>query len=284
MDIIKRAILFGGKAIVSVIDSTHILKEASEVHEFAAPTARAMGKLLTVAAFMSGNFKNQGNRLTLIVSGDGPIGRMMACGEYGGKVRAKCENPKAGIVVPNATVSDVVGKNGTIEVIKDFGLKVPYNGLCELVNGSIDFDFAYYFTGSEQLATAISCGSVIENDKVVKNGGIIVQPMPNCEDHLITILEDIVNNFKDFGQVMLEKTPEEILEFYFGHFEIQILDDIFPKYECSCSKKRIIDAVKLLGKDDAVALCQERGAIEVSCDFCGKKYTLNKEEVDKIFK
>lgn len=283
MDIIKRAILFGAKAIVSVVDSTEILNEAITTHGFSEAAARAMGKLLTITAFMSGNFKGEKNKLTLMVGGDGAIGNMIACGDYGAKVRARCDNPKACQDTPNISLSEVVGKNGNIEVIKDFGMRTPYNGLCSIVNGTIDLDFAYYFTESEQLPTAISCGSVFENGKCVRNGGIIIQPMPNCDDNLLTILEDVATNFNDYGSIMMEKTPTEILDFYFGHFEIKVLDDIFPEYVCTCNAKRIENMIKILGKKEALQICEESGNVEVVCEFCNKKYTLHKSDVEKIF-
>ena len=43
---IKRAILFGGKAIVSVLDTTDTVNEAIKIHGFSKPVATAMGKRL----------------------------------------------------------------------------------------------------------------------------------------------------------------------------------------------------------------------------------------------
>ncbi|MEG1608364.1 MAG: Hsp33 family molecular chaperone HslO [Clostridia bacterium] len=283
MDIIKRAVLFGAKAIVSVVDSSDILNEVMATQGFSEPVARAMGKLLTITAFMSGNFKSEGSKLTLMVDGGGAIGKMIACGDYGAKVRARCDNPKACMAAPNTSVEQLVGNVGQLQVIRDLGMKQPYNGVCSLVNGSIDFDFAYYFTESEQLPTAISCASVFKDGKCIKNGGIIIQPMPNCEDYILTVLEDIATNFGDYASIMMTKTPEEIINYYFGHFEIKILDDIVPQYKCSCSIERICSMVKALGKQEALKICEESGSIEVVCEFCNKKYTLNTADIQKIF-
>ena len=58
---------------------------------------------------------------------------------------------------------ECVGTNGSITVIKDFGLKNPYVGKTQLVNGAIDSDFAYYFTTSEGLPSAVASGAIIKD-------------------------------------------------------------------------------------------------------------------------
>ena len=113
---IKRAILFGGKAIVSVLDTTDTVNEAIKIHGFSKPVATAMGKALTMTAFMSGNFKGMGNRLTVIIDGNGKGGKMVLCGDYGAKVRGYIENPKA-CDGEEANVSDIVGKDGALNII-----------------------------------------------------------------------------------------------------------------------------------------------------------------------
>ena len=63
------------------------MREAVRIHGFSTPVAIAMGKALTVAAFMSAGFKGVGNKLTLIIDGDGEGGKMVLCGDFGAKVR-----------------------------------------------------------------------------------------------------------------------------------------------------------------------------------------------------
>lgn len=279
---IKRAILFGGKAIVSVLDTTDTVNSAISIHGFSQPVAVAMGKALTITAFMSGNFKGRGNKLTIIIDGNGKGGKMVLCGDFGAKVRGYIENPKA-CAGEEASVSDIVGKDGALNVIKDFGLKEPYNGLSQLVNGNIDEDFAYYFTASEQLPSAVALGVKMQEGKCVKAGGIIVQPMPNCSEEEIFILNDIVSNFTNVGELLTKMSAQEIVDFYFGHFEISRLPDIEEEYECTCSRERIEGMLITLGKKEAMQIVETQGNIEVGCEFCNKKYVFTKEDVERLF-
>lgn len=280
---IKRAILFGGKAIVSVMDTTTTVNDAIKIHGFSTSVAVAMGKALTMTAFMSAGFKGVGNKLTLIIDGGGEGGKMVLCGDFGAKVRGYIQNPKA-CEGRQASVSEIVGKEGYLNVIKDFGLKEPYNGLSQIVNGNIDEDFAYHFTASEQLPSAVALGVKMQDNKCVKAGGIIVQPMPNCSEEEIFILQDIVSHFTDVAALLCEKSAQEIIDYYFGHFEISRLPDIYEEYKCGCSRRRIEETLLTLGKKEALEIIEEQGQIQVGCEFCNSKYVFTEEDIERMFK
>ena len=278
MDAIKRAMLFDGKAIVDVLDTTEIVQKAINYHKLSDDAAKALGRVLTIGAFISSGFKGIGNKLTIIVDGQGNGGKMVVTADTGAVVRGYIQNTKA-----MGDIKDVVGKNGYINVIKDFGMKEPYNGLSEIVIGDIAMDFAYYFTKSEQLPSAISLDVDVKNGVCKKAAGIIVQPMPNCTDEIIVILEDIVNQMKNIASIIEEKTLQGVIDFYFGHFPIQQLEDVNPKYECTCSRDKVAQMLMTLGKDELNSIIKEHGQIEVGCQFCDKKYAFSQEDIDNLF-
>ncbi len=278
MDTIKRAMLFDGKAIVDVLDTTEIVQQAINYHNLTDDAAKALGRVLTIGAFISSGFKSKGNKLTIIVDGQGSGGKMVVTADTGAIVRGYIQNPNAMGDVPN-----VVGKNGYINVIKDFGMKEPYNGLSEIMVGDIAMDFAYYFTKSEQLPSAISVDVDVKGGVCKKAAGIIVQPMPNCTDEIIVILEDIVNQMKNIAQIVEEKTAQGVIDFYFAHFPMKQLEDVNPSYVCSCSKEKVSQMLITLGKDELLKIIEEHGQIEVGCQFCNKKYRYSKEDIEGFF-
>lgn len=282
MDKIKRAIVFGGKAIVSILDTKSIAQTASDLHGFSTPVANAMARFLTMGAFISANFKSKGDRLTAIIQCSGECEKMVVCGDYGGIVKGYCSNPNALQDRPDTPVAKAVGM-GYLNIIKDLGMKEPYNGLIELACGNIAGDFAYYFSVSEQINSAIALGSKFEDGKCLASGGIVIQPMPGCEEEILVILEDIVSHFTDVAGMLQEKSVDEIMEFYFGHFEIEYLDDILPKYECNCSVDKIKNMLVSLGKEQAIEIVNSQGSIQVNCEFCGKKYEFDKAQVEELF-
>lgn len=278
MDTIKRAMLFEGKAIVDVLDTTEIVQTAINYHNLSDDAAKALGQILTLGAFISSGFKGNGNKLTIIVDGKGNGGKIVVSADAGALVRGYIQNPNA-----MGQISSVIGRDGYINVIKDFGLKEPYNGLCEIVTGNPSMDFAYYFTKSEQLPSAISLDIDVKNGKCLKAAGIVVQPMPNCSEDVIVILEDIVNQMKNIATIVEEKGAQGVIDFYFGHFPIKQLEDVNPKYVCSCSKEKVSQMLVTLGREELENIIKENGKIEVGCQFCNKKYQYLSEDIDQIF-
>ena len=275
---IKRALLFEGKAIVDVLDTTEIVQQAISFHKLSDDAAKALGMVLTIGAFISSGFKGADNKLTIIVDGKGNGGKIVVSADAGALVRGYIQNPAAMGDTPS-----VVGRDGYMNVIKDFGLREPYNGLCELVTGNLSMDFAYYFTKSEQLPSAISLEVDVKNGICKKSAGIIVQPMPNCTEDVIVVLEDIVSQMKNIASIVEDRGAQGVIDYYFGHFPIKQLDDVIPKYVCSCSKEKVSQMLMTLGKKELQDIIQENGKIEVGCQFCNKKYQYFEKDIDEIF-
>ncbi len=286
MDIIRKAILFGGKAIVSVVDATQLASDAAKAQGTKGGASEVLARSLAFGAFLCAGIKGTNIKLSMAIEGDGSLGKIIIAGVTGGVVRGYVEN--RGAVLPiladgRYDVAAGIGSKGTISVIKDFGLKEPYVGKSEIVNGTLDADLAYYLTVSEQLPSAVASAAVIDGDKISACGMIIVQPMPNCEEEILFVLQDIVRNFVDFGKVILEKSVDEIIEENFGHFECKFLEPITPRFECMCSSERMDSIVKSLGLKEAHKIAKEDGLIEIHCDFCNKYYRYTRKQVDKLF-
>src|SRR5699024_11487920 len=93
-------------------------------------------------------------------------------------------------------VQRAVGKNGTLTVVKDQGLKDNFSGQVPIVSGAISEDFTYYFATSEQVATAVASGVVVDTDySIMAAGGCIVPLMPDARAELIRAPEHVTNKF-----------------------------------------------------------------------------------------
>ena len=55
-------------------------------------------------------------------------------------------------------------------------------------------------------------------------------------------------------------------------------------FHCRCSAERAEQAVRLLGEEDALRLLEERdNRIEVVCEFCNRKRTLDPIDISRLF-
>ena len=165
--------------MASALDSTDIVSKAEKIHNSSAVVTAALGRLLTATSLMGNMLKGAKNTITVKVAGDGPAGSLIAVADAEGNVRGYAVNSVVELPLkPNGKldVSGAVGTNGTLYVIKDLGLKEPYNGFVPLSSGEIAEDITAYYAVSEQIPTVCALGVLVNPDLTVKKaGGYIIQ-------------------------------------------------------------------------------------------------------------
>lgn len=113
------------------------------------------------ASMMGCMMKNAGDEVSLLFKGDGPAGNVVCVGRSDGSVKGYVAHPEVELP-PRADgkldVGGAVGRQGTLTVISDLGLKEPYIGQSELVSGEIAEDVASYYMNSQQQPSAVFLG------------------------------------------------------------------------------------------------------------------------------
>ena len=102
-----------------------------------------------------------------------------------------------------------MGRQGTLHVTRDVGLKSPYHGSAPLVSGEIAEDLASYFVKSEQLPSVVSLGVLVAPDlRVLAAGGLCVQVLPGASDEVVTDLEARAKQLPPITQLIADgRTP-----------------------------------------------------------------------------
>ncbi len=284
-----RAITSDGLVTAIAVDSTDIVAKAENLHKTSAVISAALGRLLTAASLMGDMLKNKEDSLTLKIDGKGPAGSLIAVADYKGNVRGYAVNPRVELPLKSngkLDVSGAVGKDGVLYVIKDLGLKEPYNGYVPIASGEIAEDIAAYYAVSEQIPTVCALGVIVNPDLTVKkSGGYIIQLLPAAhgDEEIISKLENNVRKIKPISELLSEgKSIEEIVEEVLAGFETEILDSSNPEYKCACSKERFKRALKSLGKTQLEEFEENPEDIEIRCEFCNKIYNFKKEEINDI--
>ena len=285
MDSIAKALVFDGLVKVAALDTTEIVQTAIGLHKTSKVASVALGKVLTLAAYMGNEMKGADDRLSINIVSDGPLQNIVVAAAHG-TVRGYVAEPQVEIA-PLGNGKQNTGKaigSGTVNVVKDLGLKECYTGKSEIVNGSIDEDFAWYFTSSEGQPTALALSvNLDEAGNCTSAGGIIIQPMPNCPDHILVMLEDIAMNFVEIDRLVAKRDAHRLIDDYFGHFSIEYFEPTHPKYECICSPHYMAGVVRSLGRNECVNILMERGNIEITCHFCNRVYQFDKQQVIDIW-
>lgn len=288
-DYIIRAIDKNKSIRIFVARTTDMVQKIRDLHKSSATASAAMGRLATMASFMGIDQKVESLKLTLKLDGNGVGGKIIAVADHTGNVRVTASNPRADLPAKSNGKLDVagfVGTEGSIGIIKDYGLKEPYTGISEIISGEIAEDFANYFFYSEQTPSIISLGVLVDTDLSIKAaGGLFVQVLPNISDDDLTGLEKKVAELLPISELISNNlTPEEILEKYFSEFEPELLSKIDVKYECNCSRERFEEGLISLGKNELQQIADEDGKADIICEFCRKEYSFNKKDLEKLIK
>lgn len=270
------------------VDSTDIVDKAAKYHLSSAVITAALGRLLTAASMMGDMLKGEKDTLTLRVAGDGPAEAVIAVADSKGNVKGYPVNPIVEIPLKSNGKLDVGGAigKGNLYVLKDLGLKEPYNGVIPLVSGEIAEDITAYYAVSEQIPTVCALGVLVNPDLSVKKaGGYIIQLLPGVGDDIVEKLEKSIKDVKPVTTLMDEGVSiEDILKNALKEFEVEILSEQQVDYVCPCSRERTEKVLLTLGKEDLLKLAEEMPVVTVKCHFCDKKYHFSPMQLRKLAK
>lgn len=286
MSELVRMISSDGTLTVIAAETTDIVKRMKRIHQTSPVTSVALGRLITAASMMGAVLKGKDDSITLRINGGGPAGSLIAVSDSLGNVRGYVSNPVVEDMLNDKGRLDVagaVGKEGTLTVMKDLGMKEPYIGQIPLVSGEIAEDITSYFAISEQLPSVCALGVALKPSKAINvAGGFIIQLLPTAMDDTIDKVEECLKGIEPITQMLSNgMTAEEICRHVLKGFELEILDTSNPEYKCNCSKERTEKALLTLGKEELLDMANDPQT-EVSCHFCDKKYVFTPSEIKKM--
>lgn len=281
-----RCITDNGAVMAVCADTTDIAAESERIHGTSAVITAAMGRLLTAASIMGNAQKGEKDSLTLRIAGNGPAGTLVAVSDRDGNVRGYMTQPVVELPLNEKGKLDVGGAvgSGTLQVIKDIGLKEPYVGEIPLVSGEIAEDITAYYAESEQIPTVCALGVLVNPDLSVKcAGGFMIQMLPGATDEDITKVETAIGKMRSVTEMMIDgDTPEDIIAKALDGFEYEVLWEQEVEYKCNCSRERTKAVLAAVGTDDLREMADSSDDTEVVCHFCNKKYVFTPSDIEKI--
>lgn len=283
--IIKAMDSMGGFKI-RVAKTTQMVEEMRKIHNTSRTATAALGRLITLASIIGADLENEQDVVTLKVKGNGPAGMLIAVSDAKGNARCTVDFPQAEVPPKSPTKLDVgsyVGSEGQLAIIMDLGLKEPFTGYADLVNGEIAEDFAHYYFQSEQIPTVIDLGVFVEPDGSVSSaGGLFIQGLPFVSDEELDQLEEIIGKLPQLSGYLKDHEPEDLLKEYFSELNPDVLDVMETEYRCNCNREKIEKALISIPKEDLKLMIQEDKGAEVICHFCNTHYHFTVEELKKL--
>ena len=264
------------------VECRDVVETVRRVQSLSPVASAALGRALAGVALLSADLKI--GKILLQINGGGPLGEILAEGDYQGNLRGTVQHPEVYLdpVNKKLPVGQAVGKNGYISVVKDLGLKEVYQSSAKLISGEIAEDLAYYLTVSEQVPSAVSLGVLVDTDgSIIAAGGFLIQKLPEATEEEIEELEKKLKSFPQVTTLLSQgETPEKILEKIFP--EIKILEKRELRYKCSCSIEKVESTLIALGAEELENFLKENKPVEVICHFCRTKYTISLERIKEL--
>ena len=263
---------------LAVITAPDIVEEARKIHGLSPTACAALGRLLLGASLLGNAMKGEKDTLTLRVNGGGPIGNVIAVSDSKGNVRGYVDEPKADLPTRadgKLDVGGLVGKNGTVTVSRDLGLREPYIGSVELVSGEIAEDLTAYLAESEQIPSACGLGVLVGTDRsILAAGGFLVQLMPGAPEEMIRMIENNLFTMNQLTTILHEDGAEEVENQVLRGLHPEILSREEVRWRCYCSRDRVAEALRSIGEETLNELAETGEATEINCQFCGNSTSL----------
>ncbi|MFW6330340.1 MAG: Hsp33 family molecular chaperone HslO [Gemmatimonadota bacterium] len=286
-----RATVFDGNVRALAVNSTHAVRELARLQQTGPAATAALGRVATGALLLGATLKKETHLVTVRVKGDGPLGTILVSANGRGEVRGLVANPRPAVQESRngkLNVAGVVGTRGRLTVIKDLGLKEPYNSTVELVSGEIGKDFAYYFTRSEQQPSAVGLGVFLDRTgQVVAAGGYLIQILGGLHDDEVARIErDVARLPHPTAMIRGGETPEDMLQRVFPD-DVRILESSPVRFHCPCSRDRAERALILLGPAEIDAIIETQASkgddhSDVTCEFCGQNYRFTLAQLNAL--
>jgi molecular chaperone Hsp33 len=268
------------------------------------PVAELLGEMAAAGALMQSNIKFNG-ALVLQIFGSGPVKVAVAEVQHDLALRATAK--VVGDVAVTARLSDLVNPDNkgrcaiTLDPQEKFPGQQPYQGVVPLHGDRrekierLSEVLEHYMLQSEQLDTKL----VLAADHKVA-AGLLIQRLPiqgegNLAGSFVSRAnEDEIGLNEDYNRISIlagSLTREELLELDSGailhrlFWEEKLLrfEPQTPRFACTCSRERVANMIRGLGREEAEAILAERGEIDVGCEFCGQQYRFDAVDAAQIF-
>ncbi len=154
----------------------------------------------------------------------------------------------------------------------------PYQGIVEVSDESLAKSLEHYFARSAQVPTHIM---LVANETMA--GGVLLQQVPGQsidEDdwkRLRFVAATLTcGDFADGGGLPLVGR-------LFAEDDVRVYRRRRVSFRCRCSARRTEDVLKMLGEAEAREALAERGAIDVTCEYCGRRRHFDAVDVERLF-
>ncbi len=267
-------------------------------HAYPEPVSRLLGEAMALTAGVAGALKFDGV-LSLQARGDGPLGMLVADYATGGQMRGYASYDAMRLAAretdeaaPGEPVPRLLGA-GVLAFTVDQGPDTErYQGLVELIGGTIADCAHHYFQRSEQFDAAVKLAAGRSPDGRWRAGALMLQREPDegglrppaaAEDEEDDWRRALALAASATSQELLDPAlaPDRLLWRLYHEDGVRVYRPRPLAFGCRCSRPRAEAVLLSLPAGELESMTID-GKIHVTCQFCNRTETFDQGELPAV--
>ncbi len=222
----------------------------------------------------------------LHIEGDGVVKKILAFANNNGGVR--------GIIIPeNAEWEGEIfyGKGKGILQVNKFkeNTKKIYSSAIEMRQLPISKNLEEFISKSDQTLAFIGIYSIFDKKNPlmpVEVYGYFFEGLPDTSLKQIDKLLNFINkiNMLDFLKNIFNNEKMDQKKTLKNQFSVKILQSGPIYFYCDCNIEKIKNVIFALGEEEIYQILKEQNKMEITCEFCKKKYVFTENDIIRLFK
>ena len=275
------------------------LDGAFGAHDYPAPVRELLAQMFAAVAMFADNLKFQGT-VALQSQGQGALRRSLAeCREH--EYLRGIAHVDAERVDAQPQLNELADLTASLDGGQLALTLIPprdstpqqtsYQGLIDLEHPTLAACLERYFETSEQLPTRLFFATRFA-DGGVTGTGLLLQRLPNEDgateiasqayDEAWHTIETLVATLTDEELASLD--PEPLLRRLFAEYPCRLYPAKPLSFKCTCTRAKTDQTLRILPEQEIQELLEERGSIDVNCEFCGTNYRYDEVDVTALLK
>lgn len=243
-------------------------------HNYPPPLRKMLGELMAASALLTATLKLNGSMI-MQIQGNGPVSLLVVeCqGDMSVRATAKWEGEFL-----SDNLAELVGDGRFVITLDPRDGKQIYQGIVPLEGETVAEILQNYMLRSEQLETRLW---LTADDDIA--AGLLLQKLPDQPEQD----EDAWNRACRLADTVkpaeLSLDTPTLLHRLFHEEDLRLFDPQSVAFHCGCSREGVSRVLRMLGKEEVRNILEERGSIEVHCEFCNQRYGFDAIDTEQIF-
>jgi molecular chaperone Hsp33 len=254
-------------------------------HDYPPAIGEVLSELVAAVTLLAASLKFKGS-LIVQLQGDGPVRLMVVeCTDaLGVRATAQWDAVRVAQLPAHATLADLAGGSEHARMVMTLdpkGAGPIYQGIVAIETGAVATLIEHYLATSEQLASRLL---------LARNGtacaGLLVQRLPGSDDEAGEAWTRLKLDIDALAtsRLLAPDDATTVLAGLFPHEDLRVFAARPVAFACSCSAERVENALRIAGAAEVESILAERGNVEVTCEFCHRRYTLEPAAARALFR